>query len=98
MPGLMRKSCTISLRLSKIEFEALKSLYAAHGAHSISDFVRASIQRVISEAAMNNNDGLELKVQEIDGKLSILDGELNRLSRLLEEELLARPGHRHENQ
>jgi hypothetical protein len=91
MPMLTLKSRTISLRLSQNEFEALKSLYTAHGARSISDFVRTSIQRVISEAAPTG-DGLELKVQELDGKLSILDGEVRRLSRLLEGELLARPG------
>lgn len=94
MSGLMRKSRTISLRLSQREFEALKSLYAAHGARSISDFVRTSMQRVISEAV--SPDGLELKVQEIDGKLSLLDGELSRLSRLIESALLARSGGDHE--
>jgi hypothetical protein len=91
MPVLMLKSRAISLRLSQSEFEALKSLYAAHGARSISDFVRTTMQHVISEAAQAS-DGLELKVQELDGKLSILDGEVSRLSRLLESELLTRPG------
>ena len=33
---------------------------------------------------------LELKIQEMDGKLTILDGEVTRLSRLIEEELTAR--------
>ena len=33
---------------------------------------------------------LELKINETDGKLTILDGEVTRLSRLIEEELTAR--------
>jgi hypothetical protein len=82
MPALIRKNRTISLRLSDREFEALKKLYAAHGARSISDFVRSSIGRVIGE----NQEAcaLELKVQEMDGKLTLLDGEVARLARLLE--------------
>ena len=81
----------MSLRLSEPEFEALKCLYAAHGARSISDFVRTSMQRVISEAA-SASYALELKVQEIDGKLSLLDGEVARFSRFLEGGPPARPG------
>jgi len=82
MQGQLRKNRTISLRLSEHEFEALKSLYVAHGARSISDFVRSAMNRIISE---NSHDSrpLELKVQEMDGKLTILDGEVARLTRLL---------------
>jgi len=87
---MIRKTRTISLRLSEGEFEALKSLYASHGARSISDFVRTSMQRVISEAAAHSY-ALELKVQEIDGKLSLLDGEVARFSRFLESGLQGRP-------
>jgi hypothetical protein len=83
MPETIRKSRTISLRLSQREFEALKSLYAANGARSISEFIRAAMQPLING---NSHTGhtLELKVQEIDGKLSVLDGEVARLTQLLE--------------
>ena len=84
MPGLIRKNRIISLRLSEREFEALKTLYAAHGARSISDFVRSTMNRVIAEIP-HDNDALELKVQEMDGKLSLLDGEVARLTHLLED-------------
>jgi len=83
MQGTLRKNRTISLRLSEHEFEALKALYAAHGARSISDFVRSAMNRIISEAS-HDSSPLELKVQEIDGKLTVLDGEVTRLTRLLE--------------
>ena len=83
MPATIRKSRTISLRLSEREFEALKSLYAANGAKSISEFIRAAMQPLIAEPSYNGH-ALELKVQEIDGKLSILDGEVARLSQLLD--------------
>jgi hypothetical protein len=83
MPATIRKSRTISLRLSEREFEALKSLYAANGAKSISEFIRAAMQPLIAEPSPNGH-ALELKVQEIDGKLNILDGEVARLSQLLD--------------
>jgi hypothetical protein len=81
---LVRKNRIISLRLSEREFEALKTLYHAHGARSISDFVRSTMNRVISQTPRDNGS-LELKVQEMDGKLSLLDGEVARLTQLLDQ-------------
>ena len=83
MPGTLRKSRTISLRLSEAEFDALRTLYAAHGARSISEFVRSGMHRLMAETSRESG-ALELKVQEMDGKLSVLDGEVARLARLLE--------------
>jgi len=83
MQRLIRKDRTISLRLSEHEFEGLKALYVAHGARSISDFVRSAMNRIISENSRGSVP-LEAKVREMDGKLRILDGEVARLTRLLE--------------
>lgn len=91
----IRKNRTISLRLSEEEFEALKAIHDAQGAKSISAFVRATMNRAISEAT-KDNCSLELKVQEIDGKLSILDGEVARLSRMFGRDRRPRSGDRHE--
>jgi Arc/MetJ-type ribon-helix-helix transcriptional regulator len=82
MPRTIRKSRTISLRLSEREFEALKNLYAANGARSISEFIRTAMQHLIGDTHQENR-ALELRVQEIDGKLTILDGEVARLTNLL---------------
>ena len=81
MPLTVRRSRTISLRLSEREFETLRNLYAAKGARSISEFIRSALNRILSETA-HEDDALELKVQEIDGKLTILDGEVARLTQL----------------
>jgi len=75
----------ISLRLSDEEFEALRSLYTTHGARSVSEFVRDAMQRLIAEPGMGNVS-LEVKVQEIDGKLNLLDDNVARLSRLIQSE------------
>ena len=82
----MRKTRTISLRVTEQQFEALKSLYAAHGAKSISDFARTAMQNLILEPTVEPSS-LELKVQEIDGKVQILSSEVARFSQLLEKAL-----------
>lgn len=74
----------ISLRLSEREFETLKSLYAAHGARNVSDFIRSILQRVTEPEMQRESRNLQVKVQEMDGRLSVLDGEVTRLTQLLE--------------
>jgi hypothetical protein len=76
-----RKTRTLSLRLSEQEFEALKSLYTAHGARSMSEFARAAVQTVIT--SRSDRAALELRLQEIDTKLSLLDSEVARLSQII---------------
>lgn len=84
-----RKSRTISLRLSDQEYEALKAMYTAHGARSISDFARTAMQRAISGSA-SPNVALDLKVQELHGKITVMDSELARLAQLFESEVSSR--------
>ena len=83
MPETLRKNRTISIRLSEREFQALRALHSVHGARSISEFIRATMHSVIGESS-HETDALERRVQEMDEKLTILDGELARLARLLE--------------
>jgi hypothetical protein len=69
------------LRLSEQEFDALKSLYSARGARSISEFARAAMQSVIS--SQGDYAALELRIQEIDRRLSLLDSEVASLSQII---------------
>ena len=96
MTSLSRKTRVISLRLSQHEFEALKALHAAHGARSISEFARTAMQSAIAGPRNDNYFSLELKVQEINGKITLLDSEIARLSALIESELQRRNGGPHE--
>lgn len=91
----MRRSKTISLRLSEQELEQLKTVYPKHGARSISEFARIAMQSVVAGSA-DGHHRLDLKVQELEGKLRLLDGELARLSSRFETELNKRRGNRHE--
>jgi hypothetical protein len=80
-----RKCKIISLRLSDEEFESLRTLYVLHGARSVSEFIRNAMQRVIAEPP-DGNLSLEVRVQQMDGRLTLLDSEVARLSRMLSEE------------
>ncbi len=85
MPTPVRRTRTISLRLSEQEFAALKSLYAIHGARSISDFARTALQSLLAGAA-NDQFAIELKIKQVDLKLENLTAALARLSALVERE------------
>ena len=81
----IRRTRTISLRLSEQEFAALKSLYAIHGARSISDFARTALQSLLAGAA-NDQLAIEMKIKQFDLKLESLAAAMVRLSALVEKE------------
>lgn len=89
MPTPIRRTRTISLRLSEQEFAALKSLYSIHGARSISDFARTALQSLLAGTA-NDQFAIELKIKQVDLKLESLTAALARLSALVEREGEAR--------
>jgi hypothetical protein len=81
-----RKSRIISLRLSEEEYESLKSRYASHGVRSLSEFARDAMHRVLGEEPASPAD-LRNRVQLLDGKVALLEGEVSRLSRVVELEV-----------
>ena len=78
MSDLTRKSRIVSLRVSPQEYDVLKSLYRSHGARSVSDFARLAMHRVLA-SSLSRPDGLERKLDELSGRLLLLDGEVARL-------------------
>ena len=88
-----KRSKMISLRLSDEEYESLKTLYAARGVRSLSEFAREAMHRVLGEDSAQPplpNTTLDIRVQVLDGKVALLEGELSRLSRVIETELALR--------
>lgn len=75
MPDQSRKCKMISLRLSEVEYEALRPHYPSHGARNISDFARLAMQRVIG-----NSHGPEsafgAKIHELDDRLSAVETDI----------------------
>jgi hypothetical protein len=84
-----RKSRIMSLRLSEEEYESLKSVYAARGVRSMSEFARDAMFQVLGHDRAGGRS-LEDRVQLLDGKLAMIEGEVDRLSRVVAMELGAR--------
>ena len=85
----MRKNRIISLRLSEEEYESLKSIYESRGVRSLSEFARDAMHRIVGAGPPNGAD-LHDRVQLLDGKVALLEGEVSRLSRVLAMEVEAR--------
>jgi hypothetical protein len=70
-----RKSRMISLRVSDEEYSKLKEVYRSHGARSISDFARLSMQRVatleetLSSGVLSRFDTLDARVGALEERL-----------------------------
>jgi hypothetical protein len=84
-----RKSRIMSLRLSDEEYESLKAVYATRGVRSMSDFAREAMLQVLGQEASDGHS-LEHRVQSLDGKLAMLEGQVDRLSRVVALEVGAR--------
>ena len=85
----MRKNKIISLRLSAEEYESLKSIYASRGVRSLSEFARDAMHRVVDEGPPDGAN-IEDRVQLLNGKVALLEGEVSRLSRAVALEAAAR--------
>jgi len=80
-----RKSHMISLRVSEEEYAILKQIYRVHGAHSVSDFARISMQRV---TALEDKfgPGVLQRIENIDARVAALE---LRLLSLMERHMAA---------
>jgi hypothetical protein len=62
----------ISLRISDVEYDALKKIYRNYGARNVSDFARLSMQRIMSGGHGVDLE-LALKVHEIEERVKSLE-------------------------
>jgi hypothetical protein len=70
-----RRNKMISLRLSEVEYEALRAHYPSYGARNISDFARLAMQRVIGNS--HAPDGATVaKIHELDDRLSAVEKDI----------------------
>jgi hypothetical protein len=76
----------ISLRLSNEEYDSLRSLYRVHGSRSVSEFARNAMQKVIGEA-QSAPATIDVRLRDLDAKMSSLDHEVGRLVQLIESRL-----------
>jgi hypothetical protein len=72
----------ISLRLSEVEYEVLKTQYRTYGARNVSDLARLALQRIMTGPG-GSQEGLAAKLAELDGRIHSLE---THVSFLLERE------------
>ena len=86
MSNTDRRKKMISLRLSEVEYGALKAHYRTYGARNVSELARLALQRVMTGSA-GPQDGFaaNAKLSELDERLHQVE---SHVSLLLEREKL----------
>jgi hypothetical protein len=90
MPELTKKSKMISIRLSPEEYDTLKTIYLSRGVRSVSELAREAMRKILNgngPAGTQPHHDLETHVHNLDTKVTVLQGEVSQLSRLLAETL-----------
>ena len=75
MPDSDHKSKMISLRLSQVEYESLKTRYRAYGARNVSELARLALQRIVTDPA-GPQDGFAAKLSELDERTRRLESQV----------------------
>jgi hypothetical protein len=78
MPDSDRRQKMISLRLSEVEYEGLKTHYRIYGARNISELARLALQRIVTDSA-GPQDGFAAKVSELDERVRQLESQVSLL-------------------
>ena len=75
------KSRMISIRISNEEYEGLRSLCISQGARSVSDLARTAMNNMLSISSDPANTGtsVELRFQELHGRINLLDRRIEQL-------------------
>jgi hypothetical protein len=69
------KKKMISLRLSQVEYEILKTKYRAYGTRNVSELARLALHRIVAESAGPQND-FAARLSELDDRVSALESQL----------------------
>jgi hypothetical protein len=75
MPDSDRRRKMISLRLSEVEYEVLRTQYRTYGARNVSDLARLALQRIMTGSAAPR-DGFAAKLAELDERVHALESQL----------------------
>ena len=79
MPVLEHKTKMISLRLSEVEFDFLKTRYQNYGARNVSDLARLAVQRMM-HGWDNPGNSIAAKVAALDSRITALESRVERFS------------------
>lgn len=76
----------ISFRMSDEEYRSLKALCASNGSRNVSEFARVAIKKLLDGHDEPADRALALRIADVDGRLTLLDHEVARLARMLEQD------------
>jgi hypothetical protein len=65
----------ISLRLSEVEYESLKTRYRAYGTRNVSELARLALQRIATDSP-GAQDGFGAKLSELDERIRRLESQV----------------------
>ena len=82
MTLLARRTRVVSFRLSEEEYQDLMNLCTARGSRSLSDFARWATFCQLENPVTNGHP--EGSIQHLYRKLSVLDGEVKRLAKVID--------------
>ena len=71
----------ISLRLSEVDYELLKTQYRTYGVRNVSELARLALQRMMA-APVSSPDDFAAKLAELDDRVNALES-LLRMSNML---------------
>jgi hypothetical protein len=76
MSDFPHKRKMISVRLSEVEYELLKTQYRTYGARSVSDLARLALEHIMTGPAASK-DGLAEKVARLDDRVHTLESQVS---------------------
>ncbi len=79
MPVLEHKTKMISLRLSEVEFDFLRTRYQNYGARNVSDLARLAVQRMM-HGWDNPGNNIAAKVAALDSRVTALESRVALIS------------------
>ena len=79
----------ISFRLSSREYKQFRDFCVAQGVLSISELVRAAVNKLVTDPSFGVENVLEARVSDLEGQLHTLSLELKRLKQAATPELPA---------
>jgi hypothetical protein len=79
MSGTEHKSKMISIRLSEVEFDFLKTRYQIYGARNVSDFARLAVQFMMT-GWDNPENNVAAQLASLNGRVTALESRMETSS------------------
>ena len=78
MPDVVRKRRMISIRLSEMEYDVLKTHYRTYGVRNVSELARLALQRIVTSSVDPPDDfgarlsALHERVHQLESQVALL--------------------------